>query len=487
MKNKFKIYLAIYLLTVVGILLFINLVLLEGIPHVPDSAAYLFMAKLFAQGKITGTITVPPEHFNFFPGILNVNNGNWLFQYSFGHPLVLLPGVVLGFPNIIPPITGSLFLLFLFLTGKEVYDTRSAIFIIILPLLSPFFLENASEFMSHNTAALFLILGLYLLILNVKKGGQSYALLSGISLGWMFNIRPLSALPFIAIFTGIIFLLKKRNKKNTLIFFILGISLFFFLWLFYNYLTTGSIFISQYYSQSNNLFDIKNDNFVSFFMQRWDNILILFNSYVPMLFNLPLEIIIIPFLIPFLFKKNLWNNIFLVSIVSIPYVYFFYNGTFIMYGPRFWYETLPFVVLLIGRGISLLHELRPRVVLALCIFFALISLSRLIGIIPVKDPDFFSPVSLTHLKTFNYTDGRILLLTEKSNITNAVVFVKDTCKGQWWCYGSVFPQNSPDLNSNIVYAKDLGTQKNSELIKYYKNRSYYIIDYNTLLMKKLLQ
>lgn len=487
MRTKYKILIAYYLLLVVGILLYINVVLLEGIPHVPDSAAYLFMAKLFAQGKVAGNIPVSPYHFNFFPGILNVDNGTWLFQYSFGHPLILIPGILIGFPNIIPPIIGVLFLLILFLVALEIYDLKTAFIVLLLPMFSPFFLENASEFMGHNTAALFLILSFYLLVLYKKTNKKIFTFLSAMSLGWMFNIRPLTSLPFIFIYLAIIFLVTKKGERVLpFIYFIFGFSIFIASWLLYNQLTTGNLFVSQYYSGGEQFFKSSNNNIYEFFILRFNNVAILFNNYIPMLFNLPFEIIIIPFAITFLIRKNsFWDNISLISIFSIPFVYFFYNGTFIMYGPRFWYETFPFVILLVGHGISILYKSKPKpVIFFICILGAL-SLTKLLGIIPTQDPDIFSPVSLTHLKTFNYTDSRILELVKKQNISNAVVFVKDTCQGQWWCYGSVFPQNSPNLNTSIVYAKDLGSDENKKLMQYFPNRTYYLIDYNSLQIDKL--
>ena len=113
--NFKKILFFLYLLCVFSFLLFINLFYLEGIPHVPDDAAYLFMAKEFASGHIIQPIPVSPQHFDFFPGILTLERGTWLFQYPFGHPFLLAIGVLIGFPNLIPPLIGTLTIFFLFL------------------------------------------------------------------------------------------------------------------------------------------------------------------------------------------------------------------------------------------------------------------------------------------------------------------------------------------------------------------------------------
>ncbi len=44
-------------------------------------------------------------------------------------------------------------------------------------------------------------------------------------------------------------------------------------------------------------------------------------------------------------------------------------------------------------------------------------------------------------------------------------------------YGSGFLHNSPDLNSSVIYALNLG-KKNVELMREYPNRDYYLWKYD---------
>ncbi len=474
-----------YLLGVFLSLLGINLYYLEGIPHVPDSVAYLFMAKLFAQGQVISAIPVSPQHFDFFPGILDISKGSWLFQYPFGHPVLLAIGALLGLPHMIPPLVGMFVVLLLFLIAKEVFNNRAAIFIAILPLLSPFFLENASSFMSHNTASLYLLLSVYTIVKHQKNNNSIFPLISGISIGLLFNTRPLTAIPFIAGIFFVIILLKKSACKNTLVWYSIGFFVMFLLWLLYNFLITGSLFSSQYYLVNHQLFSVDDSSFEQTLQTRFKNTHILFKNFIPMLYNWPFIITFGLLIIPFVFKRyNRWDIVFCVALFTLPLVYFFYNGTFIMYGPRFWYEITPFVFLLTARSFSILYSYYSK--LTLCLFFTLAAFSfgQLFSLIPTKDPDFFSPLSLIKLKGFNFTDSRISKKIEKQNIHNAVIFVKD-CSGNWWCYGSVFWRNNPQLNSDIIYAKDLGEEKNNMLGRYYPSRFLYIIYYYTLQLQKI--
>lgn len=483
----YKLLFALYFTALFSFLLFINLYYLEGIPHVPDEAAYLFMAKIFATGHIMMPIPISPEHFNFFPGILSVEKGTWLFQYPFGHPLLLSMGILLGFPNIIPPLVGTLFIIIVFFITKEVFDKKTAIFVLPFPFLSPFFLENAASFMSHNTASFYLACAIYTIILSIKsKRFILLSFISGIFIGLLFNTRPLTSLPFLMLITIIIVFKHPQKKIHSLLNFFIGFIFLFLLWITYNYITTGNALISQYYFVNKDMLPFENqENPINFFSSRMNNTKILFNNLGPMLFNWSFYITYGLLFIPFITRKNtFWDNVFFLSLFTLPIAYFFYNGTFLMYGPRFWYEILPFVLILTARGLSIFYTYKKIPALLFFSFLITLSFLKLFSFIPTQDPDYFSLVSLPKLKGFNFTDARIINEVKIKNIHNAVIFIQE-CNGNWWCYGSVFPQNSPTLDTDIVYLKNLGDYTNQKVMRHFQGRSFYLVDYYNLDIKKI--
>lgn len=468
-------------------ILFINLIYLESIPHVPDEVAYLFMAKMFALGHITFPIAYSGAFFDFFPGILSVTKGYWLFQYPFAHPLLLSVGVLLGNVNIIPPLIATISVFFLFRIAKIVYTIQTAWFIIILPFFSPFFLENSASFMSHTSAMLFVILALYALVLYRKKP-QSLSLpfMAGISLGLLFNTRPLTAFIFILATASLILTTHQFSKKFlSLLVMSCGFFCLFTLWCLYNYVTTGEMFVSQYYVVNKDLFTFPFEKtFLENVFARMQNIHILGSNLFPMLFNLPSLVSISLLFVPIFYKKRFfWDYIFFIALFLLPIAYFFYNGTFLMYGPRFWYEMLPFIFLLTARSFAIFYSFLPKTTICVAILLGLYSFACLFSFLPTRDPDIFSPLSLKRLQGFNFTDARIRNTITAKKIHNAIIFVKE-CQGNWWCYGSVFSENNPTLTSDIIYAKDLGTA-NSLLMTEFPHRSYYNIDYYTLTIEPL--
>lgn len=486
MKVSDYIILSFCLLTIFFILCLVNIYYLEGIPHVPDEVAYLFIAKMFALGNIILPIEVSPDHFNYFPGILTVDTGFWLFQYPFGHSILLALGTIFGVPNLIPPLVGALVVFFIFFITRTIYNDHTSVILLLLPAISPFFLVNAASFMSHNSASLYLVLSVYFLIVYYKnyKKEYSWLLLSGIFLGLLLNTRPLTALPFIfAIFAILVFKKTVGSKLWELTALLFSIGCFLLMWLLYNRITTGDFFTSQYYLINKSHLSLPTS--VSVFSDRLENIIIMFNNFSPMLFNWPIAITYIFMFIPFILKRNtFWDNVFLLFIPLLPFVYFFYDDIFIMYGPRFWYEILPFIFLLTARGFSLLYENYKKLTLIVFIVLVIFSYSKWISIFPTEDPDPASPLSLDSLRSFNFTDNRISDLIEDKDIKNALVFVNE-CASDWWCYGSVFFRNSPRLDTDVVYVKDLGDQRNKEIENYFKNKNLFKVDYNTLELTRI--
>jgi len=79
--------------------------------------------------------------------------------------------------------------------------------------------------------------------------------------------------------------------------------------------------------------------------------------------------------------------------------------------------------------------------------------------------------ALVKIYSNNYwgVNGQVLKTVKKMRIKNAVVFVKSY-------YGSVFAANSPLLNSDVIYVIDLGAEKDSEIMKEFPTRQFYIAD-----------
>ena len=80
------------------------------------------------------------------------------------------------------------------------------------------------------------------------------------------------------------------------------------------------------------------------------------------------------------------------------------------------------------------------------------------------------------LEGFNHADRRLLERADELGLKNALVLVED-CP-QWWCYGSVFWMNSPNLDGDIVWAERSSPALDSLLIDSFEDRTLYLADYS---------
>ncbi len=201
MKTK-----SIFIISILGVLLSVILcgIYFQFSYFEPDTVSYLFQAKLFTEGKLS--FPAPPEHgFSSSPHI-NILNGKWYSKYPFGNALMLMFGVFINAPWLIPALATGGALLFLYLFIKEIYgDIHSGLALIaaVLALISPATLGMGSTWFSEPVSRFYLSVYLFALLktLNCKNDASrlariGYPLLSGFALGYAFNTRPLSAVVF---------------------------------------------------------------------------------------------------------------------------------------------------------------------------------------------------------------------------------------------------------------------------------------------------
>ena len=454
---------------------------LDHIPHVQDSIAQLFQAKIFKMGKLYTSL---PSHKDFFDYAHMINDVRWYSQFPPGHSLLLTLGLFLEAPWLIGPLLGTFSLFIFYLLVKNIYrDHRITYLSSILFLLSPFFLFMSSSYMNHNSTMFFIILFLYFYLRIFSSDSSMPALISGLSLGYAMNIRSLTAvaisIPFMC--NLLICVYKKRGieVKKVLVFFI-GVFLMVILLLLYNDLTNGNPFLFGYQKKYQTLgflgaaqggppHTLKGGVINS------SNNLIGLNQY---LFEWPIPSLIFIFILFFIpVSKNRWDYLFLYACLTLILSYFFYYHQDYIYGPRFYYSLTPFLITLTVRGfLSIPHWLEKNHFNKLkteASLYLLLSLCFLCTF-SISTPSLIKKYS----NDYWWVTNKILNTVQEQGITNAIVFID--C---WWhppnpqkpnliYYGSGFQFNSPDLKDDVIYALDL-KERNIELMKSFPNRQYY--------------
>jgi len=170
----------------------LSVVLFDRNPHLVDTIAQLFQAKIFAGGSLTAPA---PHDMEFFAAShLVENDGRWFSQYPPGHPSLLAGGVLAGIPWLVNPLFAAATVLVAFAIARRLLGKGSAKLAALLLLVSPFVLFMSASYMNHVTTGFFLALALYAAVrVSESDGGQVWALVLGVSLAAAATIRPLES------------------------------------------------------------------------------------------------------------------------------------------------------------------------------------------------------------------------------------------------------------------------------------------------------
>ncbi len=182
-------------------------------PHITDTIAQLFQAKIFAGGSLTAPA---PEQIEFFGAShLVAHEGRWFSQYPPGHPGMLVLGVIAGVPWLVNPLVAAATLVLLYGVARRLLGEMDAKLAAALLVLSPFALFMSASYMNHVTHGFFLVLALYAAVRAAEEErGIGWPLLLGCALGLAATIRPLES----AVWAGVlgVWLLLRRGWKPAL-------------------------------------------------------------------------------------------------------------------------------------------------------------------------------------------------------------------------------------------------------------------------------
>jgi hypothetical protein len=502
----------------------ITLRLLHGIPHVQDSVAYLFQAKIFASGRLHAPM--PPIPAFFGHQFVLMTDGKLYTQYPYGFPMLLALGVLLRAPWLVNPLLGAASLLLLFRLGHRLYDRATALFAVLLALGSPFFLLMNGSFMSHTAGLFYTLLSLELLLgaLAVKRGrpgrrgNAMRAGAAGFVLTLLAATRPMTA-PAIGLLLGWLMLahlaarwaergeaarsqprgwrraFRRLVSEGWIPFwfaagFLLGVLLF----LAYNAAQTGDPFLTTYDKYLGKRYLGTTIGFGERVRHSLSNA---FNNLETMLTHLMVALFRWP---PF------WGLAPLAAVAikrrgsradrllgfglgAIVLAYFFYYNAPICYGPRYYFEALPFILLLTARGLRIPLEGaalvwrsggRPGAEHAAIAGKGLhLLVMAAVVLWSLRNPAGFAE-EIDGLRSQNQLQTGILDEVARQGLENALVFVEN-CSQPWdWVkYGSVFPQNTPDFDGSVVYARSLGRAADRALLQLYPGRRAYLATYES--------
>lgn len=334
-----------------------TLVVFEGNPRNVDGFAQLFQARIFLAGRVW--LPPPPELASF--GTLHMMLGpeRWYAQYPPGQSAVLAAGLLAGAWWLLLPVWAAALPLLVLRVGRWVGDEGAARLAALLLCVSPFALAVAGTEMSHLPAA---VLGTAAAACATAVRGRRPWLAAagaGAMLGLMTAFRPLDALAA-AVPAGVILLVTARRVPRALALAAVGGMAGTIPTLWYNAATTGSWRTFGYtalWGPNHSLgfhavpWGIPLTPLRALGLSTGD--LWQLNQY---LLDVPFPMLIVAAAGLVLGRRRLAprDAVPVAGLLSLVGLLFFYWHRDVFYGPRFLYSALPWIVLLVARGVALL-------------------------------------------------------------------------------------------------------------------------------------
>jgi hypothetical protein len=419
-----------------------------------DEYVYLYQAETFSKGKLWEKAHELPEFFYF--NHIAQKDGISIGRFPPGWPAILSLAFYLDIPPfLINPFLGLISLIVFYLLAIKLYGQRVALWALPVLALTSFYIFNAASFFSHSSCVLCTLLFVYGIYCYREKENLWYLLLAGFALGMMMAIRYYTALiVFVPFF---FFIFSEYRLKAIPVFFWIGLGSLpcVIAGFWYNYSITGNplmpVTIWAYADES--LGFVKGHTVVQGIEHiiRWMLMFLYWCSPAVLL----------------LYFILLWKKVrhstervthpedYIFVLLLIGY-FFYYEIGGNQYGPRFFFEALPFVVLFVVARV-----MNSRSQWAMALFFA--------GIIygVVKIPFI---ASREHRVVEERND--LYQKVKRQGITNAVIFISTHTGVIRPMPAGDLTRNDADYNNEVLYALDL-KEKNERLMQYYPKRKFY--------------
>jgi hypothetical protein len=460
-----------------GEITLVRYVLLRNTAITDDENTYVFMARVFATGKLY-LASLSPEIRPFFDNPFIINDGKWYGMYFPGHPLVLALGALVGAERWVPSLVAILSVLIGYLVSRRIFGARvAAISAILFPVTVYLVLPSAS-LLSHSTAALTLLVFVYAAI-RIEECPEDvrWWVVAGMALAWAGITRPLAPAAFaIPWLFGLTLRLKKTRDSRAWA----GGALFCAIGLIgitllcgYNYVLTGNPLETPYqrFSQLNSNHALLAGKLPAPWplptIYEIGHTILRLNFWE---FGWPLSLLFVPF-----FRRTSMAIRLLLSACAVPGAYALIGMTNVYaLGPTHYSEVAILVCILSASGIEELvararswpsGERWARFVMAVPVAGATCMLLV------------FLPIHAASLRQMSELTRAPYELVEEIGLDRAIVLVQSlpaiSVPPGAWVYFHRNPR--PDLSDQALFVRYLGPASEERLGRFFPDRRLYVM------------
>ena len=226
------------LVAVVMLLLILCVWAARAFPNSGDEYTYLFQADTLLDGRVWNHLDPLHQYFSFWN--IFEKDDKWVGSYTPGWPLIVACTKFIAIPAYsVSPICAVLLVAVAARLYGLVAGPLAAILGTVLLAINPFFLLNGASYFPHISAALFGTIFTLYGLRYLDSPNVSSALIVGGALGAAGTVRPYSAVLF-AIPFGVEWLLRRRYHFKSLVWIVVAGLPFLVGLLAYNWAITGN-------------------------------------------------------------------------------------------------------------------------------------------------------------------------------------------------------------------------------------------------------
>jgi hypothetical protein len=441
-----------------------------------DENAYLFMARVFASGRLY-LPSMPVEIRPFFDNQFIINDGKWYGIYFPGHPLVLALGAVVGAERWIPSLVTVLSVVMGFLVARRIFGARAAALSALLFPVTAYLVFPSATLLAHSTAALALLTFVY----GATRIGDApeairWWIVAAIGLAWAGVTRPLGPAAFAVPWLVWLILCVRRNGRprawaGALVFCAIGLASTL-LFCGYNFALTGDPFQTGYQRS----IELNNHALLAGRLPAAWPLPTIYEVGHTILrvnfweFGWPLSLLFVPF-----FRRTGPGILVLLGSCAVPLAYALIGMTNVYaLGPTHYAEIAVFVAILSASGIEGLVERVRR-------GGAGERWSRFVMAVPPVSVCcmllVFLPIHAASLREMSQITRAPYELVESQGLDRAVVFVHSLpalmVHPGAWVYFHRNPR--PDLLDPVLFVRHLGPERGTQLMRAFPDRKAFIM------------
>jgi hypothetical protein len=469
----------------------------ENLPHLEDEFAYLWQARVMADGNLTLPTPDFPKSF-VVPFVVDYQ-GLRFAKYPPGWPEALSLGVRAGLNSWVNPLLAGLAVWLTYQLGKRSMNELSGFLGALLLGTSPMFLIQSGSLLSHVWSLVltvsFTLFWIDSLEGNEGRDGKVPAVLAGLCLGVLGLTRPLTALAICIPFAleGAAALVQGPSWKRKRVLAIGGIGILLAgLYPLWQNAVTGNFLTNPYtlwwpYDRYGFGPGFGVTEAGHSLLQGWRNTRYSLRVAASDLFGWPkISWLFLPFGVWASRRSRLTLYSLGITVCLVGLYLGYWVGSWLL-GPRYYIEALPGLALLSAAGITWLGGWRPKAAYrpreGTAIFRlrpALVAVGA--GLLLFANLYLYLPARLGGLYGLYGIEREDLVPLESPDVIAyqpALVIVDSE---RWMPYGSTLVLESPELDSPFIFAWSMGERTDEQLADRYRdtrNILYYYPDRDT--------